>query len=219
MTTSQQLIAPLIMRDQRIALILGDRVRWRAASGYLFAPLELPGGAREADETPAHAVSRLAQHWLGCEADVFPSQHMYGVSSKHAIDRLTPTPDDEPLPLLKLERLAPIEADSSAAYTEASVMRRVVVRVYLAQLCGEPGPAAHTTGLLWLTPHVLRRVTRGMTLADVLALEDQVSWQAASGFPFTEDDRACVLLYTPAEYGERHLLRVEAKYGALALWP
>ncbi len=216
---AQRLIAPLIAPTGRIALALGSRTRWREASGYLFAPIELPGGEPLPDETAGIAIARLARQWFGCDATLLPSPQMYGPSAKHAIDRLTPAPDDEPTPLLRLERMAPKEQNQSEPGVTTDPVRRIIVQVYLAQARSEPAPTSETAGLCWLTPHALRLAIRGAPLADLLALTEHVVLHDSPSQPLTPDERARLMIYMPSEYGERHLLRIEAKYGARALWP
>ncbi len=219
-----RLTALAVTRKERIALTLGARDCWRPVSDYLFAPLELPGGATPAHEPAAESVARLARMWLGCDATLVPSQRLYGPSPAHAIDRLTPAPDDDPLPLLRLERLLPREGDAGGAgdTTDASEARRgaqtVAVRVYLAQLAGEPQPTTLTAGLLWLTPAALLLALRGQPFAETLAQPDALWLPPPSPHAPTEDELARLFIFAPGEYGERHLLRIPAKYGAAALF-
>ena len=222
-----RLTAMAALRAGRLALTLGARDRWRAVSDYLFAPLELPGGPTPTQEPAALSVARLAQQWLGCDATLVPSQGLYGPSAAHAIDRLTPKPDDDPLPLLRLERLLPREdgANSTSGSSDANETgaltrsaRTVAVRVYLARLAGEPQPTALTAGLLWLTPAALLLALRGQPLAETLAHPDAEWRPAPSPNAPTPDKQTRLFVFAPGEYGERHLLRIPAKYGAAALF-
>ncbi|HUY79097.1 MAG TPA: hypothetical protein VMV29_20170 [Ktedonobacterales bacterium] len=199
----------------RIALTLGARDRWRAVSDYLFAPLDLPGGPTPAQEPAALGVARLARQWLGCDAALVPSQRLYGPSAAHAIDRLSPTADDDPLPLLRLTRLLPRETTTGDVIGATPTL---TVQVYLARLVGEPQPTALTAGLLWLTLPALLLALRGQPLAETLAHPDTIWAPAPSPHAPTPDELASLFVYTPGDYGERHLLRIAAKYGANALF-
>ncbi|MGZ3716069.1 MAG: hypothetical protein ACXVA4_11675, partial [Ktedonobacterales bacterium] len=75
-------------------------------------------------------------------------------------------------------------------------------------LTDEAPPGAGTAGLLWLAPRALRVALLGVPLADLLA-QPSVEWQAAPHVSLPDD----VFIFVPADYGERHLLRIAAKYG------
>jgi len=216
--TPTRLTALAATREGRIALTLGARDRWRPASDYLFAPLELPGAPTPAQEAPGESVARLAREWLGCEATLIPSQRLYGPSPTHAIDRLTPTPDDDPLPLLRLARMLPREDDVGAVDAVGGGPASVTVRVYLARLAGDAQPTARTAGLLWLTPAALLLALRGQPFAETLAQPDAIWLPAPLPHAPRPDELARLFVFTPGEYGERHLLRIPAKYGAGALF-
>ncbi|HKS70854.1 MAG TPA: hypothetical protein VJQ45_10560, partial [Ktedonobacterales bacterium] len=124
----------------------------------------------------------------------------------------------EPLPLLRLEREAPLHVAATPT------LRRVVVTVYRARLTGPPALSSRgdqgegddgAVGLLWLAPGALRLAMRGMPFAELLA-QPAVEWLPAPAPAASLPDDA--LLYVPADYGERHLLRLVAKYGPEALF-
>ncbi|WP_410969238.1 hypothetical protein, partial [Salmonella sp. SAL04284] len=66
---------------------------------------------------------------------------------------------------------------------------------------------------LWLTPRCLRIALRGVPLRDLLA-EDGAELRSAASDMLPVD----AFLYVPADYGERHLVRIAAKYGTEALF-
>ncbi len=214
-----RLLALAIARRGRLALLAGGRARWERNAGYTFVPLELPGSVQEPRATPHATADGLGRRAFGRTARLIASRQLYGPSERHRIDRLPAPPDDDPLPLLRLERTAPL-------YVAATpTLRRGVVTLYRARLAGPPTLDARsragdeTAGLLWLTPHALRLAMRGMPFAELLA-QPEVEWLPASVARGTEEltlpDDA--LVYVPADYGERHLLRLVAKYGPEALF-
>lgn len=198
------LISLIIAAGGRVALVIGHRERWLPQAGYTFVPLELPGGPAEPGATDRDLVDRLARHWLGQPGQLVPSAWTYGPTAAHAIDRVrvAPAGSGEPSPLLRLERMVPEEPASGPG------LRTVAVRAYRAALDGpaQPGPAV--AGILWLTPEALRVAVRGVPLSDLLERDDV---RAQLVEPPAELEEA--LIYVPAEYGERYLLRVMAKYG------
>jgi hypothetical protein len=128
------------------------------------------------------------------------------------MDRLPPGPEDVPLPLLRFAREEPL------LVAPTPVVRRVVVSVYRGRLDGPPILPAETSGLLWLSPDALRLAMRGIPLAELLA-HDGARWQGGStGQPEPASLPDDAFIYVPAEYGERHLLRLVAKYGPKALF-
>lgn len=92
-------------------------------------------------------------------------------------------------------------------------MQRAIVRAYRAALSGEPQAGDGASGVLWLAPAALRLVMRGAALAELLALPT-VAYQPARDVVLPDD----AFVYAPAEYGERALLRIVAKYGPTALF-
>lgn len=220
---SQSIYSLVVARDGMLALVVGGRERWREANGYTFVPADLPAGdlgAKPAVEALAQSVAAIARRWLGCDATLQPNDTTYGPSERHAIDRLAlatgdnvPTP--APLPLLHLERGMPLdelespESAGSPNRNEPPPFRRVVVQAYRAALVAEAQPGAETTaGILWLSPQALRVALRGVPLAELLA-QPGVAWQPAPHLSLPDD----TFIFVPAEYGERHLLRIAAKYG------
>lgn len=209
-------IAPLlfvslvIARDERIALLLGRASAWRAISGYTLIPAALPAGHVELGVAPAAAAEALGLRWLGVPVSMLPSEHLYGASAEHAIDRLPTSGEDAPLPLLRIERRTPRD-DGTA--TGPPRMQRVIVRAYRAAFSGEPHVGDGASGVLWLAPAALRLVMRGAPLADLLALPT-VAYHPAPDVALPDD----AFVYAPAEYGERALLRIVAKYEPAALF-
>lgn len=139
------LVSLAVARDGRIALLLGGAETWRAASGYTLIPAALPAGPVEPDVAPAAVAASLGLRWLGVVADVLPSEHLYGASAEHAIDRLPMTGEDAPLPLLRIERRASLDDDTVAGMPR---MQRVIVRTYRAALSGEPQAGDGASGVL-----------------------------------------------------------------------
>jgi len=205
-TSAEALVALAPVRNGRLLLALGGADRWRLASGYALAPLELVGGSVAATVSPADELRHLARLRLGCEAEIRSSVCVYGPSAAHAIDRLPPDPAERPTPVLRLRRMLPRDESSG------DDVRALPVRVYLARLRAEPTPGAGVAALLELAPTALGRVVRGLPLGELLAL-DGVTMQAPNDAALPEN----LLLYCPGEYGERYLLRIAAKYGPAAL--
>ena len=216
-----RLLALAIARGGRLALLAQGRAHWHTNAGYTFVPLELPGCVQEPQSLPHATADGLARRSLGRAARLLASRQLYGPSDEHRIDRLPAPPDDDPLPLLRLERTAPLHVAATPT------LRRVVVTVYRARLAGPPALAAPAlgdgdgaAGLLWLAPDALRLAMRGMPFAELLA-QPAVEWLPAAGEGALAE-RATLpddaLVYVPADYGERHLLRLVAKYGPEALF-
>ena len=217
LSVSRSICALVVARNDMLALVLGGRERWHIADGYTFIPADLPAGDLTGEGVDAlqRAVAAIAVRWLGCEATLLPSDALYGPSTRHAIDRLALATDanaPSPLPLLHLERLAPpdeLQTEGSAQSQSASPsFERVVVRAYRAALTSEPCPGTATAGLLWLAPRALRLALLGMPLADLLG-QPRIAWQPAPHVSLPDD----AFIFVPADHGERHLLRIVAKYG------
>ena len=213
-----RLLALAIADGGRLALLVG--ARWHTNASYTFVPLNLPGCVQEPGASPHTAADGLGRRSLGRAARLIASRQLYGPSEAHRIDRLPAAldVDDEPLPLLRLEREAPLHVAATPT------LRRVVVTVYRARLAGPPALSAAgdqddadegAAGLLWLAPDTLRLAMRGMPFTELLA-QPSVEWLPAPGRPASLPDDA--LVYVPADYGERHLLRLVAKYGPEALF-
>lgn len=200
-----RLIAGAAIADGRIAFALGAPPRWQRIPTYTLVPLELPGG--ELHESMADMeAARRALHELGLAVEIVSSPWTYAPSPAHAIDRHR-WEGAEPAPLLALARKQPVERPDGMA------LRPVAVRVYRARLAATtPGHAdPNAERRLWLTPEQVRALVRGVALADLRAL---IGRDAATLDWLPED----ALIYLPAEYGERYLLRVLAKYGDQALF-
>jgi hypothetical protein len=202
-----RLCAALVAVRGRFVLVFGAEDRWRRDPGCVFIPLELPGGAWPEDCSPEAAIAAIGQHLLGCPLRLLAADATYGPSARHAIDRLPPR--DAPAPLLYLERLAPADLG------RATGVHRIAVAVYRA-MAGDAGadlePHDECAGLLFLSWQALRQILRGLPLAELQARED-VTLQLRQGAILPPE----ALVYLTAEYGERTLLRVTAKYGMQAL--
>lgn len=208
--------AALVAVRGRMLLVLGGEQRWRHDSGYVFVPLELPGGVYPEDWAPEPAIAAIGRRWLGCPLHALAADVTYGPSPRHAIDRLPMR--DTPAPLLYLERLAPANTERGEG------VHRVAVEVFHAAIdtmdtsavAGETGdalePQPECAGLLLLSWQALRQVVRGLPLAELLARED-VTLRPRPGASLP----AHALIYLTGEYGERTLLRIAAKYGVWAL--
>lgn len=202
--------ALVVTRDGKLALTLAGPDRWHESQGYVFMPAELPGvaldDADEADDLPGTRAA-LALRAFGCPVPIQSSRCVYGPSTAHAIDRLSREPDEHPAPLLRLERGTPLAAADGLG------LRRVELRCFLARLSGDPLPVPDVAGILWLTPASLRSAMRGLPFADLVALRG-VEWHPAGHYALPDE----AFLYVPGEYGERHLVRIAAKYGPAALF-
>lgn len=201
-----RMYAALLAVLGRYALVVGGEDRWRREPGCVFVPLELPGGVFPADTPPDAALAALGARWLGCLLRLWSASATYGPTPAHAIDRLPPR--DLPAPLLVLERMAPGDPE------RGSGVRRVTLELFHATVDKGAAIAAQgaSAGLLWLSWQAMRQVVRGLPLADLLARDD-VRFEPRPGVALPPE----TLIYLTAEYGERLLLRVAAKYGAQAL--
>lgn len=202
-----RLVAGAAAADGRVALALGPSARWQRIPAYTLVPLELPGGAPPGGVSD-DVTARQALHRLGLPAEIVSSAWTHAPSPAHAIDRHR-WAGDGPAPFLDLSRQQPVEQPDGVA------LRAVVIRVYRARLTGPAHPSddpAVACGLLWPAPDQLRALVRGLSLPDLRALAQRdpglIAWERLP------DD---ALIYLPAEYGERYLLRVLAKYGNQAL--
>ena len=209
-TTHGRLCAALVTVRGRIALVIGGESRWRRDPGCAFIPLELPGGPWPEGHSPEAAIAAIGQQWLGNPLHLLAADVTYGPSALHAIDRLPP--HEAPAPLLYLERLAPADPERNEG------VHRIAVAVYHATIgsatdtIGAPEPRGECAGLLLLSWQALRQILRGLSLDDLLAREDvSVLLRPVISLPPE------ALVYLTAEYGERTLLRVTAKYGMQAL--
>ena len=202
-----RLVALALMRRGKVALVLAGPDGWHENSSYVFMSAALPGVMLESTADLAATLDTLALDAFGQTAQVVSSRRVYGPSAAHAIDRLAADPDERPVPLLRLERGTLFES------SRGSGLRRVELRTYLARLDGEPVAASGAAGILWVAPAALRSVLRGMPFAEVLALPG-VEWAPAAAVAVPDE----AFVYVPADYGERHLVRIAAKYGPAALF-
>lgn len=212
-TAHGRLCAALVTVRGRIALMIGGESRWRRDPGCVLIPLELPGGVWPEGRSPEAAIATIGQRWLGNALHLLAADVTYGPSPRHAIDRLPPR--EAPAPLLYLERLAPADPERHEG------VHRIAVAVYRATTDGALDtidttdtlePRGACAGLLLLSWQALRQILRGLPLSDLLARED-VSVRLRPGVSLPPE----ALVYLTAEYGERTLLRVMAKYGMQAL--
>ncbi|HEY7341687.1 MAG TPA: hypothetical protein VH591_12450 [Ktedonobacterales bacterium] len=206
-TTHGHLCAALVTVRGRVALVIGGESHWRRDPGCVFIPLELPGDLWPEGRSPEAAIAAIGQHWLGNALHLLAADVTYGPSARHAIDRLPPR--DAPAPLLYLERLAPADPERNEG------VHRSAVAVYRAMIDGAAdtlAPHGECAGLLLLSWQALRQILRGLPLSDLLARED-VTVRLRPGVSLPAE----ALVYLTAEYGERTLLRVTAKYGMQAL--
>lgn len=204
--------AALVAVRGQLLLLVGGEARWRRDPGCVFIPLELPGAAVRAAGSPESApeatLAAIGSRWLGRPLRLVPADITYGPTPAHAIDRLPP--HGAPAPLLLLERLAPADPERGTG------VRRVAVEVYRATIDGahmeELDPRDDCAGVLLIAWQALRQVVRGLPLADLLARDD-VTLHLRPNIALPPE----ALVYLTAEYGERALLRVAAKYGVRAL--
>jgi hypothetical protein len=93
--------------------------------------------------------------------------------------------------------------------------RLVAIEVYRAALAESVATLDPQTlaALVWLPLAALRYLVSGARLGDVLAM-DAVIVERAQSERLPEE----ALVYLPSDYGERHLLRIAAKYGESALF-
>jgi hypothetical protein len=204
---SPSLAGVVLCAAGRVALPVSGAPAWRERDGYTFVPAGLPGGPAAASEAPAAAALRLARAAFGPAATLRASARVYGPSAEHAIDVLPADAEDEPHPLLRLVRLLPADDDTPAP-------RTAVLRAYLATLDGPIALAPADAGVLWLAPRALRNALRGMPLAELLA-QPGARWESHGDEARLPED---AFIFIPGEYGERHLVRIAAKYGGDALF-
>lgn len=203
----EALVAAVIARAGKIALLAAGPERWQSTLGYTLIPIELPGGPVEAEEAPASALARHCARLVGGVVRACSSRATYGPSPAHRIDRLARDDDDAPYPLLRYTR-----GMTTDAVEDVSV-RAAVIRGYLTVAEDTPTPSASLAGLLWLTPEALRIAVRGIPFGEVGGLSGGAEWLAGVAHPLPDD----AFIYVPGDFGERHLLRIVAKYGRRAL--
>lgn len=203
------LVAFATTHADRLLLRCGGPDRWRPAGGYTLIPCDLPGAALPSDADLVEWAPKLARRLLGAGARVQSSAVMYGPSLAHRIDRLPPA-GEAIRPLLRLARLAPASDDNNES---SETPREQSVRVYLATTpAGSRSPVA-SGAWLWLGADGLRHAMRGLPFAELLAMP-QAEWHTPPATPLPDD----AFVYVPSDYGERHLLRILAKYGRAAIF-
>lgn len=208
-------VALLAIRAQRIALCLAPPSRWQDLYGLRTARLELPGAAHAPRVDPLAEALALAPSVFGCPAAPLPTRWTYGPSPRHAVDRVA-ADDSAPAPVLRFERMLPREAQAvdEGVGDAASLPELIAIEVYRAALDGSIHLDPQVVGaLIWAPVEALRALTPGMRLGEAHALEG-MEVEAAPATPLPDD----LLLYLPSDYGERHLTRIAAKYGAGALF-
>ncbi len=200
-------VALLATQGQRLGLALAPQARWHNLYGLLMLRLELPNAAHTPGGEPQAEALALSHAIYGRPATPLPTRWTYGPSARHAVDR-APAANPATAPFLRFERMAPLESASGAA------PHLVAIEVYRAGLTGDLAldPQA-VAAILWLPLDALRHVVAGARVGELLAL-DGVSAELARGAHLPDDG----MLYLPSDYGERHLLRVAAKYGADAIF-
>lgn len=188
--------------DGRLALIAHGQERWQATPGYTMIPVEFPGVTLQPDENLAEAASALAMRAFGRSIRIVSSQTVYGPSATRRIDRLDSLQGEDPMPVLRVERMTPEER------ADGVLLRPVMLRAYLTAITGGADPCHAQNSLLWLPPEALRVAVRGLPFSELLALEG-VRWRPSAQYTLPEN----AFVYVPSEYGERFLLRALAKYG------
>lgn len=201
------LVAAIITRAGKIALLVAGPERWQTTLGYTLVPIELPGGPVEAGETPASALTRHCARLVGGVVRARSSRTTYGPSPAHRIDRVARDNDEAPYPLLRYTRGMILGAEENTRVATA------IISAYLAAEDDTPTPSERLAGLLWLTPEALRVAVRGAPFAEIGGLPGSAEWLAGAVHPLPDD----AFIYVPGDFGERHLLRVIAKYGRRAL--
>lgn len=208
-TTELATVALLAIRDQRIGLSLAPHTRWHNLYGRQMARLEFPSAPHAPGAEPQAETLALAQRVYRRAASPLPTRWTYGPSPRHAVDRSPATPLTS-APFLRFERMAPVDRQQSKP------LRLVAIEVYRATLAAgvEALDPQTSAAILWLPLAALRLLVSGVSLDELRATEGVEVEQAQAG-PHLPDD---ALLYLPSDYGERHLLRIAAKYGESALF-
>lgn len=197
------LVSAVIVRDGKIALVAAEQDRWRSVPGYTLVPVELPGGTRNVGEPPEEAVARLCAHFLGASARTLSSRHIFGPSPTHRVDRLAKEIGPPPYPLLRFERAEFVSPEHGEERTS------LVVRAFLAAIEDTPSFNECVSGVLWSTPDMMLTLARGLPFEDIIQLPRGIEWLPNPTYSLPDD----AFFYMPAEYGERHIVRIVAKYG------
>ncbi len=207
-TTELATVALLAVRGQHVALALAPQTRWHDLYGRQMARLEFPSASHAADAEPQAEALALAQRVYGRAASPLPTRWTYGPSPRHAVDR-SPAASPATAPFLRFERMLPLDQE------KGHPPHLVAIEVYRATLTDGADTLDPQTiaAILWLPLAALRPLVSGAPLDELRAMEG-VEIEHAHG-PRLPDD---ALLYLPSDYGERHLLRIAAKYGERALF-
>lgn len=201
-----ELVGLLAQRGEHLALRVAPVAAWRPLYRDLLLPVELPGHSCRIDEDPQVAAMSLCQAVFGVTPDPLPGRWMYGPSARHAVDRAAA--DDDAAPFLRFERMLPGDVSTGEP------PRLLAIAVYRARLpAAPPVDPSVAAGVLWTTISGLRALAAGVRVSEALARDD-LDWQPAPGVHLPADG----LLFLPSELGERHLIRIAAKYGEHALY-
>ena len=217
-TRVSEIVAALVIRDERLALTLDPARAWEDSPGSALAPLALPSMIAPSGAGRGEALA-LGARILGLDLEPVACRWTYGPSARHTMDREPATADDAPF--LRYERLdAPDDAsgEGNAPGEGQHIPRRVTVRVYLARARG--AGATGERDVIWLPLSALQEARRGVWLAALLAM-DGVKLIPAMGTLSMSSAASPenTLVFMPAGAGERQILRACAKYGDAILFP
>jgi hypothetical protein len=217
-TRLSEIVAALVIRDERLALTLGPARAWEDSPGSALAPLALPSMFAPPGAGREEALA-LGARVLGLELEPIACRWTYGPSARHAMDREPATASDAPF--LRYERLdAPDDAsgEQEARGEGQHLPRRVTVRVYLARARG--AGATGEMAVIWLPLSALQEARRGLWLAALLAMDGVELIPAMGALSVSSTSKAdSMLVFMPAGAGERQILRACAKYGDAILFP
>lgn len=200
-------VALMVTRDHRLGLALAPETRWHDLYGLRMLRLEFPSAPYAPGGDAREQALTLSQTTYGRPAMPLPTPWTYGPSQRHAVDR-QPAPDPATAPFLRCTRMLPQAGEIRAA------PQFIAIEVYRAELVGDPRlDPSLIAGVLWLPLAALRSITPGARVGDVLR-QTGVQAQLADGVSLPEEG----VLYLPADYGERYLLRLAAKYSESALF-
>lgn len=201
-------IALMVIREQRLGLAMAPQSLWQDRFGSQLLPLAFPGAPYLAGGPARDQALALCAAVYGQSAIPLPATWTYGPSPRHAIDRQR-AGEPATAPFLRLARLLPGDRAANVA------PRFVGIEVYRAALAGDPVLDAHVAaGVLWLSLNALRALISGARVSEMLR-QHGVRAQLASGVALPEE----AFFYLPAEYGERFVSRLAAKYGESAALP
>lgn len=200
-------VALMVMRDHRLGLALAPETHGLDLYGPRMLPLAFPGAPYVPGGGARDQALSLSGAIYGQPATSLPTVWTYGPSPRHAIDRERAV-EPATAPFLRLTRMLPRDSATTAG------PRLVAIEVYRAELAGDllldPRVIA---GVIWLPFAALRALIPGARVGDLLR-QAGVQAQLADGVSLPEEG----VLYLPADYGERYLLRLAAKYSESALF-